>query len=64
MRRWTALALVAALALGLSACGSDTPSSGGAPSTTAGTPAHISTTPDGNITVYSGQHEQTVSQLV
>ncbi len=64
MRRWTALALVAALALGLSACGSDTPSSGSGTSTTSGAPAHISTVPDGNITVYSGQHEQTVSQLV
>ena len=56
--------MVAALALGLSACGSDTPSSGSGTSTTAGAPAHISTVPDGNITVYSGQHEQTVSQLV
>jgi iron(III) transport system substrate-binding protein len=64
VRRWTALALVAALALGLSACGSDTPSSGSGTSTTSGAPAHISTVPDGNITVYSGQHEQTVSQLV
>ena len=62
MRRWTIVALGAVLALGLTACGSDTPS--GTAATTTVVPQHISLVPDGNITLYSGQHEQTVAKLV
>ena len=65
MRRLMALIAVCCAAIGLAACGSSGSVGAGsstADSVTSRTP--ISLTPDGNITVYSGQHEQTVKSLV
>ncbi len=61
MKRWTGTAVLLALGLlGVTACGSSsTPAADSSPPRAAAAPR-----PDGDITVYSGQHEETVAALV
>jgi iron(III) transport system substrate-binding protein len=65
MKRWIGLVVGGLLAVSLSACGSSTTSTSG-PATTRAGAASLATVapPDGGITIYSGQHEQTMMALV
>src|SRR3954463_8916055 len=65
MKRWVVLVLGGAVALSATACGSSSkPASSGVTTTVSGAAGDPATTFDGDITVYSGQHEETVSALV
>ena len=61
MRKWMCAVIGSGLILTAAACGSSSKPSTSAPSTT---PGSGSPALDGDITLYSGQHEETVSVLV
>jgi iron(III) transport system substrate-binding protein len=64
MKRWIGLAIGGCLAVSMSACGSSSSTAGPATTSPGAQSTGTLAPPDGGITVYSGQHEQTVTALV